>query len=379
MHRNLIYGLILFLLSVCEISVFAGGLGTTGADFLRLGIGTRATAMGGNFVGLADDVSALYWNPAGLATQHHRQLDSMQLNYVADITYQYIGGVYPLGPDTTVGAYYSSLGTPMDNVTTYTQHGGTGAKFNSAASVINLSYATKLDHNRYVGVSVKNISERLADNSASGFSFDAGMQIKEFFSPQMSLGLVVQNFGLGSLRSNEPIGTNLRAGLGYQLNEQLTVVADVNRPLEGDMIFGVGAEYWMNPALALRGGFNTLTGIAMGVGVRWSSLYFNYAFVPYGDLGDSHRFAVSYDFDWSADQQAQLEVPSEVENKPAVINSIEAEQKFIKEDTLFDEIKKDEITPALSNGDLISELPGWDEAEDILTANDTTEIDWIEP
>lgn len=371
--------MVLLLLFIFQSTVSAGGLGTTGADFLRLGIGTRATAMGGNFVGLADDVSALYWNPAGLATQHHRQLDSMQLNYVADITYQYIGGVYPLGSDTTVGAYYSSLGTPMDNVTTYTQHGGTGAKFNSAASVISLSYATKLDHNRYVGVSVKNINERLADNSASGFSFDAGMHIKEFFSSQMSLGLVLQNFGLGSLRPNEPIGSNLKAGLGYQVNDQLTVVADVNRPLEGDMIYGVGAEYWMSPSLALRGGFNTLTGIAMGVGVRWSSLYLNYAYVPYGDLGDSHRFAVSYDFDWSSDQQAQLEVSPEAENKPAAVNPTEAEQKFIKEDTLFEEVKNNDLVPALGNGDLVSDLPGWDETEDILTASDASEIDWIEP
>ena len=36
-------------------------------EFLKLGVGARALGMGGAFAGLADDASAAYWNPAGLA------------------------------------------------------------------------------------------------------------------------------------------------------------------------------------------------------------------------------------------------------------------------------------------------------------------------
>jgi hypothetical protein len=102
---------ILFAFSLLVHPANAGGVGTTSADWLRLGLGTRASALGGNFTGGANDVSAMYYNPAGLAGQTKRQIDTMRMNYIADISYFYVGGVYPLGNDQTVGAYYGSLQT----------------------------------------------------------------------------------------------------------------------------------------------------------------------------------------------------------------------------------------------------------------------------
>ena len=322
---------VLFLYLLLSIPVLAGGVGTTSGDWLRLGLGTRASALGGNFTGGANDVSAMYYNPAGLAGQTRRQVDTMRMNYVADISYFYVGGIYPLGGDQAVGAYYGSLQTPAISVTTVSNPSGTGATFTDSASVINLSYARKMSDQLKLGVSGKLINENLAGETAGVSAFDIGM-LYEDFMPNLSLGLTMQNFGIGQLR-NAPVATNLKVGAKYHMSDALDIYADVNRPLEDQFYYGLGAEYWMMPTLALRGGFNTLSGISLGLGLKWSAVYFNYAFVPYGDLGDSHRLALTYDFDFTANDQKVLEqIPDQTapETKPE-----EPKPDFINDADLF--------------------------------------------
>ncbi len=47
--------------------------GTTAAQFLKIGVGARAIGMGGAFAATADDITAMYWNPAGLARVYGRE------------------------------------------------------------------------------------------------------------------------------------------------------------------------------------------------------------------------------------------------------------------------------------------------------------------
>ena len=298
-----LFVLVLYLL--LSVPLLAGGVGTTSADWLRLGLGTRAAAMGGNFTGGADDVSAMYYNPAGLAGQTKRQVDTMRMNYIADMSYFYVGGVYPIGESQTLGAYYGSLQTPAIPVTTISSPTGTGATFSDSASVISLSYARKLNDQLKMGVSGKLINENLAGDTAGATAFDLGLMYDNAM-PNLSVGVAMQNFGIGQLR-NAPIGTSLKVGAKYHMNEVLDIYGDLNCPLEDQLYYGLGAEYWMMPTLAVRGGFNTLSGISLGVGLRWSAIYFNYAYVPYGDLGDSHRLALTYDFDFTSNEQKVLE------------------------------------------------------------------------
>jgi hypothetical protein len=323
---------ILFAFSLLVHPANAGGVGTTSADWLRLGLGTRASALGGNFTGGANDVSAMYYNPAGLAGQTKRQIDTMRMNYIADISYFYVGGVYPLGNDQTVGAYYGSLQTPAIPITTIGNPSGAGSgTFTDSASVINLSYARKMGDQLKLGVSGKLINENLAGDTAGATAFDVGV-LYEDFMPNLSLGFAFQNFGIGQLR-NTPIGTNMKAGAKYHMNDTLDIYADVNRPLEDQFYYGLGAEYWVMPTLAIRGGFNTLSGISLGVGLKWTAIYFNYAYVPYGDLGDSHRLALTYDFDFTSKEQKELEaipVQPAPETKPE-----EPKPDFINDKDLF--------------------------------------------
>jgi hypothetical protein len=283
------------------------------------------------YTGGPNDVSAMYYNPAGLAGQTKRQVDTMRMNYLADISYFYIGGVYPLDVDQTVGAYYGSLQTPAIPVTTLSSQSGTGQTFSDSASIINISYARKLNSQLKMGISGKLINENLAGNASGATAFDLGLMYDEWM-PNLSLGLTLQNFGIGQFR-NTPVGTNLKAGAKYRVSEVLDVYADVNRPLEDQFYYGAGAEYWMMPTFAFRAGFNTLSGLSLGVGLKWTAVYFNYAYVPYGDLGDSHRLALTYDFDFTATEQKTLEkIP---ENPIPEVAPEEPKPDFINDADLF--------------------------------------------
>src|SRR5258706_15883429 len=68
--------------------------GTTAANFLKLGIGPRAIAMGNAQVGLANDVYATYWNPAGLADLETPEAGFVQNQYIQDVSEGYLAFAY---------------------------------------------------------------------------------------------------------------------------------------------------------------------------------------------------------------------------------------------------------------------------------------------
>src|ERR1700690_1513498 len=85
--------------------------GTTSADFLNLGIGPRAVAMGEAQVGVADDVYAAFWNPAGLAQLETPQAGLVQTQYLQDITEQYLAYAQPTHSLGTFGGSLTYLGS----------------------------------------------------------------------------------------------------------------------------------------------------------------------------------------------------------------------------------------------------------------------------
>src|SRR5438552_2374769 len=76
-------------------SAQAADPGTTSANFLKLGIGPRATAMGEAQVGLANDVYATYWNPAGLAQLQNPEAGFVHTQYIQDIQSDYAAYAHP--------------------------------------------------------------------------------------------------------------------------------------------------------------------------------------------------------------------------------------------------------------------------------------------
>ncbi len=96
---SLLVGVLIFFVS----PAFAGGVGTTGANFLKIQPGARGVALGGAFGAVADDAFGAYWNPAGIAEQPNSSLGFSHIEWLEGVTYDYIGSVFPLGNRAVTG------------------------------------------------------------------------------------------------------------------------------------------------------------------------------------------------------------------------------------------------------------------------------------
>lgn len=320
--------------------LFAGYVGTTGANYLKIGLGAKAPAMGENFAALANDSSAVYWNPSGITQAKSQQFDFMQMDWIAGISSKTFSGIYPLSETDFIGAYVFMLDTPFDKETIYdtaalNEYSETGDKFKNSASVIDIAYSKIISEKLSAGVGVKNIHEELAGTKANGFALDAGLLYKEFY-PNLNLGLAVQNIAVNKLRADEDYPMTITLGTSYALkfyDRPLTLLSDIKIPNDNDVRYGVGAEYWLAEIFALRGGYNSLYKFTFGVGIKLQNLTADYAYVPVGDLGVTHRISVGYKFD-------AIEEKKEI--KPE-------EAKPVKEEdiqSLFEEKKPQSVTPA---------------------------------
>jgi len=301
---------ILSLIIVAYSMVAAtNGPGTTGANYLKIGLGARAAGVGESYTAAADDTSAIYWNTAGLSSVRTARMDFMQLNWLAGISAKTIFGAMPISDKDTLGAYYMTMGTPKDLETRFSGGDTPQAydsdfalqnnKFHSEMSVLNLGYSRILSRKLSAGLGLKLINENLAGDQASGLALDAGIIYKDLV-PDLKLGVSVQNLGLKPLRPQEELPMNIAAGAAYTMqvfNNDLNLLTDVKIPNDNDMRFGVGAEYWLGGMVAGRVGYNTFSQFSMGVGLSLMGLVADYAYVPMGDLGITHRFSVGYVFD----------------------------------------------------------------------------------
>ena len=71
-------------------------VGSSGEIFEKIGVGARAAGMGGAFSALADDITSLYWNPAGVARLKGITVGASYTKWFADVTHNFIGAVLPL-------------------------------------------------------------------------------------------------------------------------------------------------------------------------------------------------------------------------------------------------------------------------------------------
>jgi len=133
MNKNLIIVFFLFPFIFTEAQLFPnlGGqrAGISTAQFLKIGVGSRATAMGDAFISVANDVSALYWNPAGLVLSEENEIMFSHNSWVVDISHDFLGASYHLSSNDAVGISLTSLHMDDMQVTTEVNPFGTGQYF----------------------------------------------------------------------------------------------------------------------------------------------------------------------------------------------------------------------------------------------------------
>lgn len=287
--------------------------GTTGSDFLNLGVGARPLGMGGAFTAVAEGAEAAYWNPAGLAQVQRMSATFMRASYVEDISYNYIALAHRLNQSSVLAA--SALMTNIGDIKRTNEDGvWDNSYFSPKDAAYSLSYSYSVvdlsdkDHDVAIGISGKYISSKIV-NSATAYGLDVGVMSFHFAKIPYRLGFTVQNLGKGTTYDQEtdPLPFNVKTGIAASPIKNILMALDLNFPRSADPYATFGTEVELFSAegtgVSLRGGYNTLqskiqggtSGLALGAGIMVSTFRVDYAFGNMGELGTVHRFSISFD------------------------------------------------------------------------------------
>lgn len=280
------------LLLVFTLSSYAAGPGTTAANFLKIGVGARAAALGDAFTVIVNDSTSLYWNPAGLARVKERQLSAAYNMWFAGINQGYLSIGLPVARGVVAGGInYIDMG----DLEGRDEAGNSTGFFKASAFNFHLGYAQRARENLIWGISAGLIEDTIADDIKSAYAANFGLLLKS--GEALSLGLALQNIG-GKLGS-DPLPFTVKIGMALAW-EPLTLVLDIAKPADNDVYYGAGVEWWIWDGIALRVGYKTNqdigSGLTAGLGFKGGKIEFDYAYVPYGDLGNIHKVSVGMSF-----------------------------------------------------------------------------------
>jgi hypothetical protein len=305
----------------------------TGFDLNSANSGARPMGMGGAGAAVADDLNAIFTNPAGLGKQKNWGFTSMSTKLMDRVDYKMLGGIYPT-EHGTFGIGYLTAMTPAGYVTTDKASLASATPLSYGTSQLSLSYGLDLSGvinisgapaDLSLGAAYRATSSKFAglDNSGSGGGLDVGLIFRPL--PNLSTGLTMQNVGGGISWNNgtkEDLPLVTKLGGACDLG-RTRVALDVESGSGGAALLHTGAEYRPFDGLALRlgaeqspsGASETVVNLTAGVGLKLAGFNFDYAYRQDGGLAENsnHYFSISY----QPDQPRAVRLTVEKTEKPA--------------------------------------------------------------
>ncbi|MBN2070857.1 MAG: PorV/PorQ family protein [Candidatus Krumholzibacteriota bacterium] len=285
-------------------------VGTYAAPFLKIGPSARAAGMGNAFTAIADDATAIYWNPAGMVEINRTQVTLNSTLWPADIDVYFVGAVFttPYLPGTFGISARALVMDPQVERTIYMPE-GTKRFFDAGDMSFGLSYATYFTDKFSAGFTGHFIHMGLADKSVETMAFDFGL-IYRIGIQGMRLGMMIQSLG-GEVdfddRSSK-MPTLFKVGLSmdaYRRGMHAVLAAgEFSHPSDNKERMNVGMEYVFNQFFYLRSGYNInydTSKLGWGVGFRvdtsqTSDLGFDYAWEDLDYLGSTHRVTLNFSY-----------------------------------------------------------------------------------
>ncbi len=335
--------LIVAVLIVATAGAAEVKIGKYAGEFMAIGVGGRALGMGSAYAGLAGDVTAGYWNPAGLARIMYPEIALMHdERYGNLVNYDYAAAAIPFGANTLnaetgVTDYRaSSLGISLvrlgidgisDTRKAWNDVNGNGffddgadirpdysriTSFNAADYALYVTYARQTSGTFYYGVNMKLVRRNIGEYHGTGIGFDAGVQYMP--TKRLFLGVNVQDVTTTlvawSTGTNELISPTVKLGAAYRISALGGIItpaigADVrfeNRRFSSRVNVGAvsldpvfGLEYDYRSAFALRAGYNDVGSVTVGAGIHLRKLDIDYSFSKFDandELGNTHRISL---------------------------------------------------------------------------------------
>jgi len=327
MKRLILLSLIMWLCCIAMFAAIFPKTGTASMQFLKLGMDARAIGMGEAYTAVSDDISSVYWNPAGLALKDEKQVMLSHTNWVAETYYDTFA--YSMPTDlgyfalSTSFFYSGEMYETIDDAMWYT-----GRTFTFSDLAVGLSYANAMTDQFSFGVTAKYLREDLADESMTGFSVDLGTLYNTNWK-NVTIGMALRNFGpnvsynvdyeetTGPLAGVDKSGTEAKLPMNFSLGIAGDIFREDDTYLIGSIqldncvdreeTWNLGAEYNLSN-LFLRGGYQigydaaSFTG-GFGVKLATRIAVFNvdYAYTHMGRLQEdfltaAHRLSLKMGF-----------------------------------------------------------------------------------
>ncbi len=299
--------------------------GTSSASFLRIGIGARATALGESFVAVANDPSAIYWNPAGLGSLLRQEVAISHASWPGDVNYEHVTYVLPvkrLGGSVALQA--GALSTELDETTEFLPY-GTGRSFVYSDFVAGAAYARRWTDKLLVGAGLKFVREDLGSDIGGPVSNTVMLDVGGIY--YLGLGSVrvavaLSNFGseikpggefvspiTGEVRSYDGFDppTVFRYGVAFEpienANQRLTSAFEFNLPADNSQVAKAGLEWTWHQRLALRSGYNFnadalkfSAGAGLFTEIGTTKATVDYAYTTASTLGSVNRVSLGIRF-----------------------------------------------------------------------------------
>jgi len=335
---NNLKNLIILIICFFSVSIFAqtNKVGTTAGQILKINVGPRAVGMGGAFAATSNDITAMYWNPAGISLIPGNEVSFIHTNLYLDIRHDYAGFVTNIPGFGNLGAFATILSMDEMPVRTVDMPEGTGEYFTAGSLVLGLSYATSLTDHFSIGFNAKYINDHIYHMNADGFAVDIGTLYRIPVLNELRIGASISNFGTkmklegidnlvitpsgagkgnllnSSLELDEfSLPLIFRFGLAADIirleNHQLTVEMDAVHPNDNTEYINMGFEYGWNSMVFLRAGYNSLfekdseKGLTFGFGIDYQivnlvGVKFDYAYQAFGRLDNIQYFSLGVKF-----------------------------------------------------------------------------------
>ena len=303
-------------------------------EFIAIGVGGRALALGGAYSALANDVTAAYWNPAGLSSLLYPQLSLMHdERFGGLVNYDYGAVAIPVGAQTSLA--FSAIRLGVDNIAD-TRNAGVDADgnplppgqtqglagidpsrvvyYNSADWAFYLSYAKRASESFSYGANLKLIRREMGVGSATGIGFDIGGRyvVSEKFVVGANFQDITTTLVAWNTGRNELITPTLKLGSAYfvdALGGRFAPALDADVRFEGrksasnehlgrvSFDFHSGLEFNYQNAIAVRTGYSDIGSFTIGAGIHLPKFDIDYSFSKFnGDdqLGNTHRISLTF-------------------------------------------------------------------------------------
>ena len=319
-------------------------VGMSGGQFLKIGHGARGNGMAGAISAITDDISSVFWNPAGIADIPSLSASFDYTQWFAGMNHNFGGVGLPIADAYSIALHFTSLSTPEMERTTIERPDGLNQYFTASDVSVGLTFAGYLTDQFSFGITARYLNNAVANASASGFAFDVGTKYRtgiqgivlgvslhgltteltydgnEFnktlklvngdYKAPVDVKLIPSPFNIPLLfRANvamDIVGQAKRRTVqGYSNSQEHYLVGAIDFTTTSDSPeqFALGLEYVWNDLLAVRAGYrigNDVQGFSGGVGINYFSGSFSgridYSISPLMyDLGIVNRISISFD------------------------------------------------------------------------------------